>query len=98
HGDEAAKVQNQVLETVREYRQKSRLLAPKSPPLEPEQLMDDYYEDPLAARSEEYAGRWLAGFAPVGATEFVVIVQQRYNDAVLPVNTLASTLAWRGWI
>ena len=51
----------------------------------------DHYEDPLLP------GRWLAGFAPVGDTEFVVIVQQRYDDAIGPVNTLATTLAWRGW-
>jgi hypothetical protein len=33
----------------------------------------------------------------VGNTEFVVIVEQRYNQSVEPVNNLATTLAWRGW-
>jgi serine/threonine protein kinase len=57
----------------------------------PQDHMNDNYQDPLAP------GRWLAGFAPVGNTDFSVIVQQRYNDAIGPVETLASTLAWRGW-
>lgn len=40
---------------------------------------DDEYRDPLSARDASYAGRWLAGFAPVGNTGFVVIVQQKYE-------------------
>jgi hypothetical protein len=31
-----------------------------------------------------FEGRWLAGFAPVGDTGFVVIVQTRYGAAVEP--------------
>jgi hypothetical protein len=65
--------------------------------LNPEDVWDDYYEDPLGERSEKYVGRWLAGFAPVGNTEFVVIVQQRYKEAVDPVNMLARDLGRRGW-
>jgi hypothetical protein len=34
------------------------------------------YRDPFARRNPNYAGGWLAGFAPVGNTGFVVIVQQ----------------------
>jgi serine/threonine-protein kinase len=45
---------------------------------------DDDYADPLAARNPEYAGRWLAGFAPVPDTELVVLVQQPYSEAVAP--------------
>jgi serine/threonine protein kinase len=52
---------------------------------------DDNYRDPLIP------GRCLAGFAPVGSTDFVVIVEQRFDDAIAPVQTLAGTLAWRGW-
>jgi serine/threonine-protein kinase len=37
---------------------------------------DDQFADPVEG------GRWLAAFAPVGNTEFVVIVEQRYEDAV----------------
>jgi serine/threonine-protein kinase len=36
----------------------------------------DDYRDPVAAIDPDYAGRWWAGFAPVGNTEMVVIVQQ----------------------
>jgi hypothetical protein len=57
----------------------------------PEQYTNDNYNDPLVP------GRWLAGFAPVGSTDFSVIVQQKYDDAIGPVKTLAGTLAWRGW-
>ena len=35
------------------------------------------YVDPFAARDPAFGGRWLAGFAPVGNTGFVVIIQQR---------------------
>jgi hypothetical protein len=59
--------------------------------------MDDDYRDPLCQSSDESNERWLAGFAPVGATEFVVIVQQRYDKAVEPVKMLASDLGRRGW-
>ena len=38
--------------------------------------MDDY-EDPVGAVHAEYAGRWIAGFAPVREADFRVIVQQR---------------------
>jgi serine/threonine-protein kinase len=38
----------------------------------------DDYRDPAARLDSRYAGRWLAGFAPVGNTEFVVVVQEPY--------------------
>jgi hypothetical protein len=40
---------------------------------------DDNYKDPEAGRQDAYKGRWLAGFAAVGNTEFAVIVQQRFE-------------------
>ncbi len=41
----------------------------------------DAYEDPLGeVYPTKYAGRWLAGFAPVGNMELVVIVQQRREE------------------
>ena len=53
------------------------------------------YRDPVAASSPEYEGRWLAAFAPVVGTEFVVIVQQRYDEAVEPVQgILKRALGW----
>jgi tRNA A-37 threonylcarbamoyl transferase component Bud32 len=48
------------------------------------------YRDPVSDES----GTWLAAFAPVGHTEFAVIVQTREN-AVLAVNSLlARRIAW----
>ncbi|MBV8882311.1 MAG: hypothetical protein JO332_20305, partial [Planctomycetaceae bacterium] len=35
------------------------------------------YVDPFGERAPEYAGPWLAGFAPVGNTGFIVLIQQR---------------------
>jgi len=45
---------------------------------------DGQFRDPVAARYPQYLGRWLAGFAPVAATPFVVIYQTRdwVSDAV----------------
>jgi hypothetical protein len=49
-----------------------------------ELAMDRHYQDPMATLDPRYEGRWLAGFAPVGKTGMVVIVQQRYDDAIRP--------------
>ncbi len=46
--------------------------------------------DPVGSVVDEYRGRWIAGFAPVGSTGFVVIVQQRFADAV----SLESATFW----
>ena len=54
-----------------------RLVGP-DPFLAPE----DDYRDAVAAVDQNYAGRWIAGFAPVGNTGFIVVVQQRFEDAV----------------
>ncbi len=45
---------------------------------------DSDYADPVASRNPAYSGRWLAAAAPVEDTEFVVIVKQRYDEAVQP--------------
>jgi serine/threonine-protein kinase len=50
--------------------------------VEDELAMDPDYRDPLAEHNTRYQGRWLAGFAPVGNTELVVIVQQRYDEVI----------------
>jgi eukaryotic-like serine/threonine-protein kinase len=47
-------------------------------------LADDDYADPVGINHTEYAGRWLAGFAPVPDTELVVLVQQPYEQSVAP--------------
>ena len=56
---------------------------------------DDNYLDPVSSVAKEYAGRWIAGFAPVGNTGFVVVVQQRFEDAVsLESSTLWNLALW----
>ena len=64
--------------------------------IEPEWFPEEYlsevesrfaedYRDPVASlheESEEYGGRWLASFAPVAGSEFVVLVQRRYAPVV----------------
>jgi serine/threonine-protein kinase len=58
-------------------------------------LHDDNYVDPAAAVAPGYAGRWIAGFAPVGNTGFIVVVQQRFDDAVsLETSTLWNLALW----
>ena len=55
----------------------------------------DDYRDPAGAVHEEYQGRWIAGFAPVGSTGFVVIVQQHYEKALeLDPAVRRSLLTW----
>ena len=55
----------------------------------------DNYTDPVSSVAKEYAGRWIAGFAPVGNTGFVVVVQQRFEDAVsLESSTLWNLALW----
>ena len=59
--------------------------------LDPRPITDDAHRDPVPG----FEGRWLAGFAPVGDTGFVVIVQTRYNVAVEPNARLSRRLASR---
>jgi len=59
--------------------------------LEPRPITDDTHRDPVSG----FEGRWLAGFAPVGDTGFVVIVQTRYDTAVEPNARLSRRLASR---
>ncbi len=48
-------------------------------------VSDDYYDpvgllnDPVA---KNYGGRWIASFAPVEESEFIVVVQRRYSQAI----------------
>ena len=59
--------------------------------IDPKPITDDAHRDPVPG----YEGRWLAGFAPVGDTGFVVIVQTRYDAAVAPNARLSRRLASR---
>lgn len=53
----------------------------------------DGYRDPVAETHGDYAGSWSAGFAPVGNTGFVVIVQSREEEALKPELALARQMA-----
>ncbi|WP_437670312.1 hypothetical protein [Sorangium sp. So ce131] len=59
--------------------------------------MDDW-RDPLAARDPaKYGGVWLAGLAPVGHTELVVVVQSRADEATaLDADPRLRLVAWSG--
>jgi hypothetical protein len=46
---------------------------------------EDRYADPFAQQSPEFAGEWLAAFAPVAETNWVAIVQERRPAAIEPV-------------
>jgi hypothetical protein len=59
---------------------------------DPEPIIDDAHRDAVPG----FEGRWLAGFAPVGDTGFVVIVQTRYDAALKPNTRLSRRLAWQG--
>jgi len=57
----------------------------------------DTYEDPAAPRYPRYTGRWLAAFAPVGNTGFVVIFQTREDEALGTEKKLGKQLVkWVG--
>jgi hypothetical protein len=59
---------------------------------------DENYHDPVADHGHaEYGGRWLTGSARVGHTDLVVLVQQRYDEAVAPHRSyFRRFLAWLG--
>ena len=58
-------------------------LRPASSP--PPFASDDDYADPVAEHGHpEFSGRWLTGSARVGNTELIILVQQRYEEAVAP--------------
>ncbi len=55
----------------------------------------DNYQDPVASVLDEYRGRWIAGFAPVGNTGLAIIVQQRYDEALaLDTSTSRNLVLW----
>ena len=51
------------------------------------------YIDPIAAIDPDYIGAWSAGFAPVGSTGWVVIVQSLEEETMKPELTLFRQLA-----
>ena len=60
--------------------------------------IDENYRDPVAAQGGKtpgrFAGRWIAMFAPVPDSEFIVVVQQRGRFLLPPVSSLAIPLAF----
>ena len=55
----------------------------------------DDYVDPVGSVQTEYQGRWIAGFAPVGNTGLVVVVQQRYDEVLaLDPSTFHNLIVW----
>jgi serine/threonine-protein kinase len=65
---------------------------------DPGQAIDLNYRDPLGDRDPAFAGRWLAGFAPVGNTGLVVLVQQRFDATVESDQSLTRSLSLWGAI
>ena len=52
---------------------------------------DENYLDPIGSDGidpEHFGGEWLAAFAPVGTTGWVVIVQERKRDAQMPIKDM----------
>jgi serine/threonine-protein kinase len=97
-GEEAIPLSNERLRAVRQPRPGDEFQLPEvegRPPLD--EVTDRWYRDPVAARDLEFGGRWLAAFAPVGNTEFVVIVQQRYDQLVdFDQKLFRDLLLWAG--
>lgn len=67
----------------------------------------DDHRDPLSAEDERFVGRWIAAFEPVliegrppaaQDTGWAVIVQERYNNAMLPVRALGEQLVRQGLV
>jgi serine/threonine protein kinase len=54
----------------------------RTPLTEQEFEPDDDFRDPIGTSNTAYAGRWIAGFAQVGNTEMMVVVQQRYAHVI----------------
>ena len=60
------------------------------------------YLDPvgqlLDANSSSYAGEWIAALAPVEGTGWLVIVQERRDAALQPVQTMADRASRQAWL
>jgi serine/threonine-protein kinase len=97
HGTRALPVSEQQLRAIHRPRHGNEfgLTDPDRDP-DPQQAVDLEYRDPLGDRDRSYAGRWLAGFAPVGNTELLVLVQQRYDATVEPDRSLTLGLSLSG--
>src|SRR5262249_1069802 len=71
HGDEPIEFPKDRSRFLSQQRQQVKQLSlPDEISRDSRQGTDAHYRDPVAERLPEYAGRWLAGFAPVGNTEY----------------------------
>src|SRR5262249_30980541 len=96
HGSEAISIQGAWFRHLARPGPGDEFRLPDQAP-DPGQAIDLDYRDPLESRNPASAGRWLAGFALVGNTGLAVIVQQRYETAVAPGQTLAlNAFLWAG--
>jgi eukaryotic-like serine/threonine-protein kinase len=82
----------------RSREERLRLMRPLGLPPPSLLMSNNSYRDPLAERYVNYAGRWIAGYAPVGNTGFVVIIQSRAERAFASVLEVGSQLAKRAGI
>jgi hypothetical protein len=96
-GEKAVEVERRELRMVRALRPDSELQFVAQPEREspPEEAMNAAYQDPVAQEDAAYAGPWLAGFAQVGNTELLVLVQQR-AETVAADSVASST--WGVWL
>lgn len=56
----------------------------------------DDYSDPVGERNSRYAGRWIAGFAPVGNTGLIVVVQTSAEVIHAEARFSRTLVAWIG--
>lgn len=75
--DDTVSTQSPIPET-QKWSHAKELNDSEQPPLRPR----EDYVDPVGSVQEKFRGRWIAGFAPVGNTGIVVVVQQRYDEAM----------------
>lgn len=91
---EAAAIENEQIRKLDEASRSPSLRIERPLGLPPPDLVtsSDDYEDPVAKKYPRYAGRFLAGFAPVGNTGYVVVVQTREDEALSAERTLGRKL------
>ena len=57
----------------------------------------NYYDPATAVKPERFGGRWVASYAPVGSTTYLVIVQRRYISTVEYVSRMVEPLFLGYW-
>ncbi len=59
-------------------------------------LLEDFVDRFAEYEPDEYGGRWLAAFVPIGETGWVAVIQERSRHALEPVESLRSELVAYG--